>query len=281
MKYIRYSYIGIIFLTFLIMLAGCKTSQKVGTVASGEAKAKNDFFESMTSKALQFQTLYARMNVELLAPGMEVKSRVDMKMVKDSAFQLSVQPLMGIEMFRVEINRDSIKIIDRMNRRYFAENYSNLKGQTPIEFNYNNLQSLFVNHIFYPGKNEITPEIYSLFQLNQEGSYPIIRAKDNMGLQYIFTADGEEKLLSTFISDNSEKFKLQWVYTNFRLTEGQPFPMLMDINAFVDGNSAGACKLHFSRVQLNIPVQVEGTIPARYQRISWEEAVKMLRPKKE
>ena len=35
-----------------------------------------------------------------------------MKMVKDSAFQLSVQPFLGIEIFRIELSRDTIKVVD-------------------------------------------------------------------------------------------------------------------------------------------------------------------------
>lgn len=80
-----------------------------------------------------------------------MSSRVDMKMVKDSAFQLSVQPFLGIEIFRIELSRDTIKVVDRMNKRYMIENYSNLQGQTPIEFNFYNLQALFTNHLFIPG----------------------------------------------------------------------------------------------------------------------------------
>ena len=38
-----------------------------------------------------------------------------------------------------------------MNKRYMIENYSNLQGQTPIEFNFYNLQALFTNHLFIPG----------------------------------------------------------------------------------------------------------------------------------
>ena len=71
-------------------------------------------------------------------------------MVKDSAFQLSVQPFLGIEIFRIELSRDTIKVVDRMNKRYMIENYSNLQGQTPIEFNFYNCR-LFSRIICYPG----------------------------------------------------------------------------------------------------------------------------------
>ena len=120
-------------LLIILFLSGCKTSKKVGTVASGSAKAHNEFFESMEEHSFQFNTMTARLNAELKTAKNNMSSRVDLKMVRDSAFQLSVQPFLGIEVFRAEFTVDSIKVVDRMNKRYVAERYADLKGQTPIE----------------------------------------------------------------------------------------------------------------------------------------------------
>ena len=194
------------FLTFLLcgglllsMLTGCKSSKKVGTVESASVKAHNEFFQSVEDQSFQFRTLTARLNVDLDIPGKQMSSRVDMKMVKDSAFQLSVQPFLGIEIFRIELSRDTIKVVDRMNKRYMIENYSNLQGQTPIEFNFYNLQALFTNHLFIPGEQGVSRKHYNRFKLNQEGPVAEIKTKDAMGLFYTFKADGEEKLLSTYV----------------------------------------------------------------------------------
>ena len=67
-------------------------------------KAHNEFFQSVEDQSFQFRTLTARLNVDLDIPGKQMSSRVDMKMVKDSAFQLSVQPFLGIEIFRIELS---------------------------------------------------------------------------------------------------------------------------------------------------------------------------------
>lgn len=261
----------------LFLLSGCKSSQKVTTVDAGAAKAHAVFFDSMMKQAFQFETISARMQVELNMSGKEMSSRVDLKMIRDSAFVLSIQPVFGMELFRMEMNRDSVKVIDRMNRRYVAENHQNLRGQTPIVFNFNNLQALFVNHLFSPGEDRVTPDLYNRFRLIQEGRTAEIQAKDRMGLNYIFTADGEEKLLSTYISNASEDFALQWAYKDFRLAEGQPFPMLMDVTLFSDGVAEGGIKMHFNRIQTNVPVRVESSVPEKYQRITLADLFKSFR----
>ncbi|WP_289005515.1 DUF4292 domain-containing protein [uncultured Parabacteroides sp.] len=267
---------ALIVVCFLLVLSGCKSSKKVGTVVSGGAKAHNEFFEAMEEHSFQFNTMTARLNAELKGTKNNMSSRVDLKMVKDSAFQLSVQPFLGIEVFRAEFTVDSIKVVDRMNKRYVAERYADLKGQTPIEFNFYNLQALFTNHIFLPGQQFIEPKQFKRFKLNQEGSTAEIRIKDSLGLLYTFFADGEEKLLSTYITDPSEQYALQWDYADFRVTDGQPFPQLMDVNVLANGSSQGGIAFRFSRIQTNVPVNLEFSIPAKYKRITFAQILKSI-----
>lgn len=267
---------SLIAVCILLVLSGCKSSKKVGTVVSGGAKAHNEFFEAMEEHSFRFNTMTARLNAELKGTKNNMSSRVDLKMVKDSAFQLSVQPLLGIEMFRAEFTVDSIKVVDRMNKRYVAERYADLKGQTPIEFNFYNLQALFTNHIFLPGQQFIEPKQFKRFKLNQEGSTAEIRIKDSLGLLYTFFADGEEKLLSTYITDPSEQYALQWDYADFRVTDGQPFPQLMDVNVLANGSSQGGIAFRFSRIQTNVPVNLEFSIPAKYKRITFAQILKSI-----
>lgn len=258
------------------LLSGCKSTKKVGTVEVGSMKSQTELLESIEKNSFQFNTLSARLNVDLDIPGQKMSSRVDLKMVKDSAFQLSVQPFLGIEVFRIQLTPDSIVVLDRLNKRYMAENYENLRGQTPLEFNFYNLQALFINHLFLPGQKGVTKKHFNRFKLSEEGSMAELKVKDSMGLEYVFIADGEEKLLSTFVSDPSDHYALQWLYSDFRISAGQPFPNLMDVQVLVDGASKGGVKIYFSRIQTNQPLNMEFSIPSKYNRITFAQILKTI-----
>lgn len=260
----------------LLALVGCKTTKKTGVTDAVGTKVHNEFFESMQEQAFRFNTMSARMNVDLKIPGKELSSRVDLKMVKDSSIQLSVQPFLGIEMFRAELTIDSVKVIDRMNKRYVAESYADLKGQTPIEFNFYNLQALFSNHLFLPGQQRVSPKQYHRFKLIQDGPVAEAKVKDSLGLLYTFIADGDEKLLSTCVSDPSDRYTLQWKYDDFRVTDKQLFPMLMDVQVLVNGASEGGARFHFSRIQTNEPLNMDFSVPAKYKRITFAQVLKSL-----
>lgn len=264
------------FILFLF-LTGCKSSKKtIGTVELGTAKAHTEFFDEMQKKAFQFTTLSSRLHVDVKTPGQEISSRVDLKMVKDSAFQLSVQPFLGVEVFRIELTLDSIKIVDRMNRRYVAENYASLKGQTPVEFNFYNLQALFINQLFLPGQQRISPKQYNKFKLEQEGAMAEIKTKDSMGLLYTFRADGEEKLLSTFVTDAASQYALQWIYADFKAVGKQIFPMLMDVQVLTDGISKGGIVINWGRIQTDASLNMDFSIPSRYKRITFVQILKSI-----
>lgn len=265
-------------LLLLLTLGGCKSSKKVGTVVSGAAKSQQVFFQAMEEQALHYQTLTARLGVDINLPNFQVNStRVDLKMIKDSAFQLSVQPLLGIEVFRLELSRDSIKVLDRMNKRYLAENYESLRAQTPIAFNFYNLQALFTNRLFLPGEQIVSESQYSRFRLDQSGSTALIQTKDPMGLRYMFEADGEEKLLATEITDAQGQYRLRWNYADFRMVEKQIFPQLMTVEAFKDGHAEGNIQWGFTRMRLDEPVKLDFVIPAKYTRITLEQLVRTLK----
>lgn len=272
----KVSFLLACFCLIALSFTGCKSTKKVGTVEASGAKAHNEFFTLMQEQAFKYETLTARLNVDLHLPGNSMSSRVDLKMIKDSAFQLSVQPFLGIEVFRAEISVDSVKVIDRMNKRYVAENYANLKGQTPIEFNFYNLQALFTNQLFLPGQQEISPKQYRRFKLKQEGAVSRIEVKDVIGLLYTFVADGEEKILSTHIAEPSVRYALQWDYADFRLADGHPFPMKMDVQVMKEGISQGGLTFHFSRLQTNVPVKMDSSIPAKYKRITLAQILRSL-----
>lgn len=265
-----------LFLLSLIVLGGCKSTKVAKVTEPTGNKMHNEFFDSMKESAFRFNTLTASLKVELNMPKNNMSSRVEMKMVRDSAFQLSVQPFLGIEMFRIEISTDSVKVMDRINKRYVSESYAGLKGHTPIDFNFYNLQALFTNRLFLPGEQDISARQYNRFLLKQEGTRAEIKVKDVMELLYTFVADGEQKLLSTHISDSSERFLLGWNYTDFRMVEKQPFPMLMETEIVADGAPVGGINFRFSRIQVDVPVAMEFSIPSKYTRITFAQVLKAL-----
>lgn len=267
-------YIGCV--AMLLAVASCKSSKKAVREGSSARKGHTEFFEKLEQDAFRFETLTARMKVNLDLPDNSMGSRVNLKMVKDEAFQLSVQPFLGIEVVRIWVSTDSIIVLDRMNKRYVAEDLAALKGQTPIDFNFYNLQALFTNRIFLPGAQTVTEKDYRRFSLKQADGNAQVSVKDALGLIYRFVVDRENKLTETFITEKSEKYSVQWNYRDFRVVDKQIFPMQMNVSVITDGKTQGGMEFNFNRVELNKPVTFDHAIPAKYTRMTFAQIVKSL-----
>ncbi len=274
--------IGLISIICLgVFLSGCKTSREGMSTGKANTKALREFVASMQEQALHFHTFSARLNVDLEMSGKQVSSRVEMKLVRDSILQLSVQPFLGIEVFRLQLTPDSLKALDRMNRRYVAEEYSSLKRQIPIDFNFYNLQALFINHLFLPGERDVFDDfLYDHFRLEREGFITRLHTEDRLDIHYLFEADSEEKLLSTTITEPAGVYALQWKYSDFQsvIADADLFPRKMDVSLLKNTARQGGMTLYYSRLQLDKPLNMDFPISSKYKRVSLAEIEKLLVP---
>jgi hypothetical protein len=275
----QFNKIQLVALTLLVIGAlcfnGCK-STKQGATSRKEIKARTDYFERLHTTAFRYETLAARVQISLNLPDKKVNSRAQLKLIKDEALQLSIQPFLGIEIFRLELTLDSIVVIDRINKRYVAESLTALQGTLPIDFNFYNLQSLFTNQLFLPGEKEIKPNQYKQFTFKEINNEATLKVSDRLKLNYIFHTDVDQKLTQTQLSDTSDRFQLLWDYTNFESVDSQLFPTTMHLAAMKQDVSVGNITLKYSRMELNNPIQLKGNIPSKYRQITFAEILKMI-----
>jgi hypothetical protein len=66
----------------------------------------------------RYQTLTQKANATLQFDQREYSMSCSIQMWRNELIILSLQPILGVEMFRLEASQDSILVIDKMNRRY-------------------------------------------------------------------------------------------------------------------------------------------------------------------
>jgi hypothetical protein len=201
-------------------------------------------------------------------------------MQNDAYISISVQPFLGIEAFRIELTKDSVKLIDRMNKRYMTDSYEKIKGNMAVDFNFNNLQALLSNSMFMPGKEKLTPKEFRYFRYKKNsGKEAEFSIKDVTGLIYRFVADGDEKLLSTTVGNISDVNTLTWNYNDFRNLGNKQFPMKMIARLQSDEKDKGIIKLSFSEPEINIRMADDFKIPAGYKQVTFSQIIKSLEMK--
>jgi hypothetical protein len=76
-----------------------------------------------------------------------LKSGIDVRMQKDSVIWLSARPMLGIEAMRMLVRRDSIFLIDRINKTYSVMDFVQLSAKAGADLNFDRLQAILLGNM--------------------------------------------------------------------------------------------------------------------------------------
>ena len=136
----------------IIILSGCKTRQ-IAQKPTQEQPRIN--ICELTQKAYEAQPQFATMNISKLTMSVDYDNmnftfKSSIRIVTDSIISISIQPALGIEMFRAEFTPQHFTIYDKLNRRYSQNSYEYIKLSWGIDVNYKAIEALFSHQIFTP-----------------------------------------------------------------------------------------------------------------------------------
>jgi hypothetical protein len=258
-----------------ILLVGCRTGGATTSASATAVKLKkeNHFFQALQNQTIHYQTLSARMQIAFVTPpDKEFSSRGHLKIQYNRRIQLSIQPFLGIEVYRVELTPDSLKFIDRINKRYLLDSLAPFKAKMPVDFNFYHLQALLTNQVFVPSEANLPEHAYKYFQWTRTATGYRLQAKAP-SLQYLFVADAEEKLCAANMTLPALQRTLCWDYTDFRRFDAALFPMNIHIHPDKESPQQISLSIHFTRIDKDVPVEMNFPIPSDYIRMNTTEMI--------
>lgn len=99
-----------------------------------------------TATVTNQQNISMRAKVSLTLDKHNYQTSCVVKMWKNELIILSVLPMLGIEMFRLEASADGVTVIDKLNKRYTELSYEELNAYTPRKISFKVLQMLVKRH---------------------------------------------------------------------------------------------------------------------------------------
>ena len=142
----------IIIIAILIatILAGCKTQQTKQQRISQRVSVCE-----LTQKSYDAQPQFSTMNISKMSMSLNYGNtqftfRSAVRIATDSILSISIQPALGIEMFRAEFTPSGFKVYDKMNRRYSENSYEYIKLSWGLDVDYKAIEALFSHRIFIP-----------------------------------------------------------------------------------------------------------------------------------
>lgn len=142
-------------LVFSIFISSCRSSKDVYRDRD-EIKNISDtrLLKSVESNYLVYNSLYIKkFNAEVTINGARKAFSGSLFLQRDSHLIMTVTPLLGIELFRAKLEKDSVFLIDRTKKNIHKGTYDLIEKNTYLDVNFNILQSIFTNEFFVVNDN--------------------------------------------------------------------------------------------------------------------------------
>lgn len=258
---------------FLLSIAACKTAKKVSR-SPLILKTALELNQLSTQNELKFEWINAKLSANILTKDKENNVTITLRMRKDSIIWMSISPALGIEVARVLITKDTIRVMDRLNSKYMIRNYAYINDLLQVLVDFDMLQSLLIgNNFSYLDEKKfksafVDGDLYVLSTLGKRRlKKTIIEDKEinKAILQDTWLEPENYKVVKMLIKDKKSKKELLANFQDFRLLENQRFPFIatFDIQSF----KAVKIKIEYSKIVLNKVQEFPFTIPEKYEKM--------------
>lgn len=260
----------------LVLMASCSTSRKSLRNTTIGGLSGVEYMEKVIEWTPARENLTARTRIELNTGTSSTKSiNANMRIRRGEIIRLSVAPLLGIEVVRIDITPDYVLTVDRMNKRYVEVSFSELSSLMNTRIDFNIIQSLILNEIFLPGKPSLSLSDADEFSLTSADSRAQLKVKSSKKIDYsFFTSATDGRLEETVISLKGLPYSLHCSYSDFTMLNRDVFPQR--INLYTEGTGKKySLDMKLSRIGTDSNWDTNTELSSKYKKISLPELLKI------
>ena len=282
------------FTAAIIMLAlftfSCKHKKKIQKtqteVAISDTTAGRCKLDFKNSKALSkyvkenefdFVWVMAKANVETLIDGKEESFDIRVNVRKDSAMLVTIQYLLGIQVAKILITKDSVRMVNYIQKNYFKGDFAYINDMLNADLDFNVLQAvLFGNSAEFYEDDELKLKPVT----DRENCHYLLSTERKRRLRRLQSGDNELKKALQILTLNPDNYKIiknefsdpatnrSFIanYKNFTQKDSVYAPYHVDIDIVAEKKAS--VKIDYVRIEKNIPQKLSLNIPRKYEAIS-------------
>ena len=265
------SYGKVIILGFaLVFLFSCHSQRTMPVEEkTTDLDTESSIISILEQRTHRFRTMKVRkFDLGFYVNGVSERIKGNMAMYRDSLIAVSVIPALGYEALRILCTQDSVIIINRPERVYYAASFEFYRSKYNIPLEFKDLQAILANEVFYY-KSGYNDRIYEK-QLNTRNENILFlvdafregRRITNQGIE--INSQGR-KLENVFVIDYDTKMRLNVDYEDFNENSDVLFPkrIRMDI---VESNNTVKLDIYYGQIIFNDSLNIEFNAPSQYTR---------------
>lgn len=237
-----------------------------------EDKSAPDLQQLIRENAFAGGSINAKASVTTRGGQQDGSFNINMRLQKDSLIWVSISPLLGIEVARVLISRDSVKFIDRINNKYAITDFQFLSQMIDVNVDFDIIQGILVGNLFSYRKNKFN-SVYvedSCYILSTMSKRKLKRSLEDIDItkpvvQDVWVEDSTYKIMRLSIEDLRVQKSLLTDYYDYRITGAGRFPYRS--STLIKTTQQLQVDIEYSKVAVNETLEFPFTIPKGYERI--------------
>ena len=220
-------------IAIIFILCSCSTNKSTSNLRTLSA---NHIIREVEDNRFEFDNLDTKFNVRLEGNNIGLKGQLKMK--NDSVIWISLSLKLGIEVARVMITEDSVKLINRTNKTYFVESVDKFQERLPSEVTMQFLQDILVGNDILLSKNynfKVTIDDNNYKLESDKNTFWITPKTFKVKSCQLSTVSYQQSAISYQQSTvNSQRSTVSVSYDNFQYVNGNLLPTKIILNANED-----------------------------------------------
>jgi outer membrane lipoprotein-sorting protein len=249
----------------LMFVSSCKPTRVLTPVVTD--RAVDQVLSSMQAAQASFDFFSARFTGSVNYGGTQTDIGGTIRVRKDSAIFVSVAPFLGIEVARILITPDHVKILNRLEGTYFEGDMQKINGMLNADLDFYMLQSMLVG-------NDLTHFSTRNFRLSGEKDVLLLHNPERIRInsqihnagrfeQNMWLDNQTFRITQTTLFEKNSNRNIQAKYPGFTTVQGQSFPSEIFL-LFSDMSSSAQLTARYSRITIDQPQDITFSIPSRY-----------------
>jgi len=258
----------LIFATYLLIVSflfsSCKTLKN--RKHRKDVLTLEEVYDSVGKFQKEYKTLFAKCNIKYQNKSKTISLKGNLKILKDSLIWISLSPGLGIEVVRLKCTKDSVFLLDKINKSITKGKYSYIKKLWKIDVDYNSLQSILTNHFFiYPTVADEKFDFFKEFTLKDDSTQIVAYRKTEQSVENLIKLNNSDFSISSYlINDVPNVRSLLINYGNGNFDTAPNFPGKVDIASSTSGKSL-MINVNYTRVTLNSSITFPFRVPSSYR----------------
>lgn len=188
------------------------------------------------------------------------------QIMNDSVIYLSIIPMFGYELFRLECTPNNFTLIDKFNKRYAQETYNYFKTNFGIDVNFNTIQSIISNQLLLAGKNNYQPQDFE-WKENQPQTLTLLSHTQKITQETVINSTTLNRI-STYILTSKEYNSVVTIdYSNFQTTGHILFPHQIKTNVEQNGIKKAMLDFGIQKIEFDKEITLKATNLSKYKRV--------------